>query len=241
MFRKISNIAIAVLTLFLFVEQANAHYLWVIVENDQDDNRVANIYFEEAPSAGDGHYLDHFLGSSDVWVRTISHPNPEPVKATEVKQDKNRWLRVKFSDADEYSIDTYGKFGVYEYGSTKVLLHYYARTLKASSHDAIHELGRAEQLDLDFVPHDIGDQLELTLLWKGKPVSDRMVFIRGPKGFRMNVKTNDRGRVFVEPAEPGRYTFRSSVEEPTPGSDNGEDYELIRHNITILLDLPLEK
>ncbi len=200
---------------------------------------MANVYFEESPRAGDGHYLDHFLGSSDVWIRTLEKPDPNPVKASEITRDKNRWMQVPLPKASDSSIDAYGKFGVYEYGQTKVLLHYYARNVDVSSHDAIHELGRAEQMRLDLVPHDAGKELELTLLWKGKPTSDRMVFVRGPMGYRKNVKTDERGRIRVKPEDAGRYTIRSSVEEPIAGEENGEVYELIRHNITLVMNLPL--
>ena len=219
-------------------QRASAHYLWVVPENSSTGEGVANIYFEESPKAGDGHYLDHFLGSSDVWIRTLDDPSRDPVKASEVKKDMNRWMRVPMPDASEYSVDSYGKFGVYAYGKTKVLLHYYARNLKVVSHDGIHELGRAEQMDLDLVPHDIGNQLEIKLLWKGKPVPDRMVFVRGPAGFRKNTKTDARGRILIQTEAAGDYTFRSSVEVPTPGEDHGEAYELIRHNITLMMKSP---
>ncbi|TWT50913.1 Nickel uptake substrate-specific transmembrane region [Rubripirellula amarantea] len=223
-------------TVFLCIAPtANAHYLWIAVDRAGAGNGVANIYFEEAPEPGDGSYLDHFLGKSDVWVRTIENPSPDPIEADEVKDGNNRWMRVAASTADEYSVDAYGKFGVYEYGQTKVLLHYYARTLAVQSHDAMHELGRAEQMNLDLVPHDVGSEFEFTLLWKGKPVADRTVFVRGPDKFRKNVQTDSRGKVRLERPTSGRLTLRSSVEFATPGEDQGEAYELVRHNITLVL------
>lgn len=227
------------ISLFVWGGQARAHYLWVVASDEQGDEPVANIYFEESPRPGDGHYLDHFLGSSDVWIRTLEDPSPAPIKASEVKEKKNRWMRVPLPDSQEYSVDSYGRFGVYEYGKTKVLLHYYARNLKVASHDAMHELGNAEQMDLDLVPHEDGKQIEVKLLWKGQPVADRMVFVRGPGGFRKNSKTDFRGRILLQTEDAGDYTFRSSVEEQTPGEHDGEAYEFVRHNITLLMTLPL--
>lgn len=214
---------------------ANAHYLWISVEREPADNAGTNIYFEEAARPGDGFYLDHFLGNSKVWIRTIEESAPAPVQASEVKEGDNRWMRVALPTADEYSVDAYGKFGVYAYGQTNVLLHYYARNLSVASHDAMHELGRAEQMDLDLVPHDVGNQFEFTLLWKGEPVADRMVFVRGEKDFRKNVKTDAKGRVKLERPTTGTLTLRSSVEFPTPGEDDGGSYEKVRHNITLVL------
>lgn len=217
------------------VTTASAHYLWISVDREPQGKSGTNIHFEEAPRPGDGSYLDHFLGTSDVWIRTIEQPAPTPIRAEEVKQGDKRWMRVDVPSAEEYSVDAYGKFGVYEYGQTKVLLHYYARNLSVSSHDAMHELGRAEQMDLDLVPHDAGNRLELTLLWKGEPVADRMVFVHGPDGFRENIKTDANGRIELQRPSTGTLTLRSSVEFPTPGEDNGEAYERIRHNITLVL------
>jgi hypothetical protein len=232
-----SLFAFCVLALF-FPLNSSAHYLWVVVPKiGESSEPIADIFFEESPAAGDGHYLDHFLGTSKVWVRTLVSPSPEPLVAEEVKLGDNRWMRVAIEGDDQRSVDAYGKFGVYEYGKTKVLLHYYARMLQAQTHDAMHELGRAEQLDCDLVPHQSGSKMELTLLWQNEPVADRMVFVRGPNKFRQNVKTDERGRVTVTPNESGRYTFRSSVEVNTPGTENGEAYELIRHNITLLMML----
>ncbi len=216
-----------------------AHYLWVSADKDAGGEHIANIYFEESPSPGDGYYLDHFLGTSDVWVRTLEDPTPDAIKAVEVKKEDDRWMKVPLAASEDRSVDAYGKFGVYDYSGTKVLLHYYARHLDASSHDALHELGRAEQMRCDLVPHDHGEAVEVTLLWKGEPVADRMVFVRGPGRFRRNVKTDSRGQVSITPKRPGRYTFRSSVEEPIAGEEGGDAYELIRHNVTLVMRLPL--
>ena len=231
-----------VLTICLLLawsRSALAHYLWVVIDEGGDGKQLANIYFEESPSPGDGHYLDHFLGKSDLWVRTLEEPAPDAVKAVEIRKRDKRWMQLTLSQSETRSVDAYGKFGVYEYGNTKALLHYYARNIQVDSHEAIHELGRAEQMRCDLVPHDHGQAVEVTLLWKGDPVADRMVFVRGPDGFRQNAKTDSRGRVSITPKKRGRYTFRSSVEEPTAGKENGETYELVRHNVTLLMRLPL--
>ena len=57
------------------------------------------------------------------------------------------------------------------------------------------ELARAEHMDLDIVPHDEGNEMELTVLWKGKPVADRLVYVRGPQRFRQNLRTDRAGTV----------------------------------------------
>jgi hypothetical protein len=219
--------------------EASAHYLWVTIDNQ--GGRTANIIFEEAPSAGDGHYMDHFAGTSKTWFRSLEQIEPKLIRTSDIRKEDKRWLQVKLPAETPCGVSCYGKFGVYSYGQTKVLLHYYARHLDVRTHDGLHELGRAEHMDLDIVPHDSESEVELQVLWKGKAVADRMVFIRGPKQFRKNIKTDEKGRVQFTPVAAGRYTFRTSVEDATPGREGDEDYALIRHNCTLIMKLPLEK
>jgi hypothetical protein len=229
-----------VVSWLILAPSLSAHYLWVTVDQKANNDQVANVYFEESPAPGDGHYLDHFIGTSKTWIRTLRQPQPRLLTLAEMNEPEKRWLQTPLQSSAPRSIDAYGKFGVYAYGKTKVLLHYYARNLDVRLHDDLHELGRAEQIALDIVPHDSEEQVELTVLWKGKPVAGRMVYIRGPGGFRKNPTTDQRGRVTFTPQQAGSYRFRSSVEENIAGEERGEKYQLIRHNVTMLLTLPLE-
>jgi hypothetical protein len=220
---------------------ASAHYLWVAIDGKAGEKGTANIYFEEAPSPGDGKYLDPIQQTNRTWVRTVEVPKPQVLPTMETRGPKQRWLSARLAQAAPRSIDSYAKYGVYRHGKTDVLLHYYARNLDVQTHEDLHELARAAHLDLDMVPHDEGDEMDLTVLWKGKLAPGRTVYIRGPKGFQENLKTNDRGKVRFSIKTSGSYTFRTSVEEQTPGRDGEKDYSLIRHNATMVISLPLEK
>jgi hypothetical protein len=230
----------SVLHLVALASVASAHYLWFAVEK-QPEGEAANIYFEEGPAAGDGHYLDPIAASAKVWLRTVDSPKPALLKASESTAPNKRWLTAAVAKPAPRSVDCYAKFGVYRYGQTDVLLHYYARHLDVSTHEDLHELSRAEQLDLDIVPHDHADEVELTVLWKGKPAADRQVLIRGPQKFQQNLKTDAKGRVEFKPPAAGKYLFRTNVEEATPGKEGDKEYSLIRHHATMLLTLPLQK
>jgi hypothetical protein len=213
----------------------------VVIDQKSGGHGAANVYFEEPPAAGDGHYLDHFTGTSKTWFRSVEQIEPRLIPTADVREGQRRWLAAKLPAGAPRGVDCYGKFGVYQYGQTKVLLHYYARNLDVRTHEDLHELGRAEHIDLDIVPHDHEGDVELTVLWKGEPAADRTVYIRGPNRFRKNINTDGKGRVRFTPADPGSYTFRTSVEENTPGREGDEDYALIRHNATMIVRLPLEK
>lgn len=237
--RTIASVLVA--NLACSVSGVYAHYLWVTVDENAGDHGTANIYFEEAPQAGDGHYLDHFTETSQTWIRTVTSPQATPIATDETSEAENRWLSTKLGESAPRSVDCYGKFGVYAYGETNVLLHYYARYLDVDSHEDLHELGRAEQMVLDIVPHDKQDSVELKVVWRDRPAARRLVYIRGPKKFRVNLETNERGIVEFQPTASGRYTFRTSVEEPIGGKEGDDEYSLIRHNGTLVMQLPLKK
>ncbi len=232
---------VCALNLFCLSPGALAHYLWVTVDAQEGDHGTAEIHFEETPSAGEGRYLDRFAETLKTWVRTIDHAEPGMIATRDVRKDGKRWLTARLRAGPPRSIDTYGRFGVYAYGKTNVLLHYYARNLEVRSHEDLHELGRAEHLDLDIVPHDEESEVELTVLWKGRPAAERRVHILGPKRFRKTVRTDAEGRARFAPDEAGSYTFRTSVEQPIAGREGGRTYALIRHNLTMIMTLPLEK
>ena len=235
-------ISVLLINTLFAVSQASAHYLWVVIDKTPGD-AAANIYFEESPAAGDGHYLEPFVKSGKTWIRTVENVKPQLLAAQEIheKPKKKRWLVVALPHTAPRSVDSYGKFGVYRYGKTDVLLHYYARNLDVQTHEDLHELARAKQMELDIVPHDEGDELSLSVFWRGAPAAKRLVYVRGPKGFRQNVKTDDRGKLRIKIKTPGKYLFRTYVEENKAGQDGGKDYSAIRHHATMAISLPLKK
>lgn len=221
---------------------ASAHYLWVTVTPDGEGPGRTNIYFEEGPHVGDGFYLDPFITRGKTWIRTVESPEPVELEISEINKadKKQRWLTGPLTAAAPRSIDSYGKWGVYRYGKTDVLLHYYARHLDVSGHEELHELGRAEKFALDIVPHETDGAMELTVLWEGKPAADRVVFLRGPKGFRQNLKTDEKGQVRFEQKEAGQYLIRTSYDEVGKGGTfEGKEYSLTRHNGTLVIRLPV--
>lgn len=237
--RLLTSITTWVIVFAIFASPAAAHYLWVTVDAKSGDYGTANVYFEGGPGAGDGQYLDRFIKNGKTWIRTLVASEPVELKVEDTKKDGKRWLSGPLTAAGPRSIDSYGKFGVYRYGETDVLLHYYARNIQVDDHDDLHELARAEQLLLDIVPHDEEDAMQLTVLWQGKPAAGATLSIRGPAGFKANLPTDAAGRVRFEAKEKGQYIFRTNVEEKKEGTDDGEAYQLIRHHGTLIMNLPL--
>lgn len=231
------------MSLFLLVgllsSSAWSHYLWVVLDSKSGNNGTVNVYYEGGPGPGDGQYLDRFIKRSRTWIRTIDAVRPAELKMKETTSPGKRWLSSALPANGPRSIESAGTFGVYRYGETDVLLHYYGKNFDAGSQEELAKLGRAEQLDLDIVPHPADDGAGFQVLWKGQPVAGRPVAVRGPGGFKAQLKTDDKGRIQFKPEKKGRYTLRTSVEQKETGTDNGQEYQLIRHHGTALINLPV--
>ena len=218
---------------------ALAHYLWIAVESESGEQGTAHLYFEEGPAPGDGFYLDPFEKHGKMWVRLIGEDKRRDLKMTVSTKPNQKWLSAPLTAPAPRSVESYGKYGVYAYGKTNVLLHYYARFLDVKSHGELHELARTDELELQIVPHDAENEMQLTVYWKGKRAANAPVVIRGPKSFRKNLKTDEAGNVRFPVEKQGRYTCRTYVELKESGKDGGKDYELIRHHSSLTIDLPL--
>lgn len=227
--------------LMFFTAPVHAHYLWVTINEKSAEQGTVEIFFEEGPHAGPGEYLDHFLENSKTWIRSTNELEPKEIKTEDIKENGKRWFAARLEQAAPRSVECYGKFGVYQYGKTNVLLHYYARCLDVAEHEDLHDFARAEHLLLEIVPHDSAEKMQLQVLWKGAAAENVTVKIRGPKKFQQNMQTDKSGTVTFEPLAEGRYTFHTMVELKEAGTDAGEAYELIRHHSTLSMQLPLKK
>mgnify|MGYP006969359143 CR=1 FL=1 len=221
--------------------RVQAHFLWVAIDAKSGSNGRTNVYFEHGPAPGDGHYLDPFIKRGRTWLRTTDAEKPIELEMAVVEQPGKRWLSAALPHAGPRSIDSFGTFGVYAYGKTNVLLHYYARHLDVATRDELHQLASAPQMQLDVVPRYDGSNVEATVSWHGQPVAKRTVTVGGPKRFFEKLTTDDAGKVRITPKAGGAYRFHVFVEEDKGGTFEDMDYELIRHHATLIVNLPLEK
>lgn len=215
-----------------------AHYLWVTIDAKTGEHGTTNIYFEGGAGPGDGRYNDPFVERGKTWIETLDTEKPTEIKMADTKKPGKRWLSAQIPSSGPRSISSYGKWGVYRYGKTDVLLHYYSKLIDTKDGNAFYKLGRSEPLGLDVVPVKVDEGRAFQVLWKGKPIANRTVQIRGPKGFKATPKTNKDGRVTFSSEAQGRLTVKTTVEEKEEGEFEGKTYQLIRHNFTMLITFP---
>ena len=223
-----------------FVSSASAHYLWVTIDAKKGEHGTVHVIFEHSAKPGDGKYLDPFVERGTTWIRTAASGKATPLKLEETTGKNTRWLSGPLTASGGRSIDSYGKWGVYRYGKTDVLLHYYARYIDTKSADDLNKVGAATQMNLDLSVAQQGGQVDLTAVWQGKPVGSQSITVFGPKKFKKTLKTDEEGVASFTPEAAGRYTFSATFEEARGGTDGGKEYQEIRHNFRMLANLTVE-
>lgn len=218
---------------------ASAHYLWVTIDNKAGENGTTNIYFEGGPAPGDGHYLDPFIKRGTTWIRTMEEPKSAVLKVEETKAPGKRWLSAKLPAAAPRVIDSYAMWGVYTYGKTEVLLHYYSKNVDVSTAAQMNKIARSDKMTFDVAPSIDGDTVTCQATWKGKPAPNVSVNIRGPQKFNETATTDEGGNITFKVKDKGVYRVSTKYEEKESGTQDEKPYDLRRHNFRMLLTLPL--
>jgi hypothetical protein len=232
--------AIAV-NLFLFVPSASAHYLFLAIDSKAGEHGTMNLYFEEGPRPGDGFYLDPFIQRGQAWLRLAGAEKAEPLKLTEVKvEEKNqRWLSSELPKSGPRAVESYGKWGVYRYGKTDVLLHYYAKYVEVQSAEQLVDVGKSDNLKFDVRPSWQDGTLFLQVVWDGEPAVETTVYFRGP-GLNQTVKTDKAGVASFKPEKPGQYVLRAYLQQSDlSGTFEDKEYQQVRHHSSLTMILPI--
>lgn len=239
--RLVTRLCLALTLLTCLATTAGAHYLWVVLDGRAGEQGTAHVYFEGGPSPGDGQYLDPFIKRGTTWIRTSKDPAGKKLDMQVSRKPGKRWLSTSLPTGGPRSIDSYGKWGVYRYGKTDVLLHYYARYLDVKNPAELAKLSRAKQQAFDIAPKQVEGEFQAHLTWKDEPAANRTVVVRGPGGFRQNVKTNAQGLFKFRPKTPGVYRLLTNIEFKHDGKFEGKTYQVKRHHASMLIRLPLNE
>lgn len=226
-------------SLLLIVAVARAHYPWLTVDGKGREKGTINLYFEEGPRAGDGRYLDPFLERGTTWIRTAKEPKPVKISLKDTKEKNRRWLSTGATVDRPRSVEHYVPWGVYRYGKIDVLLHYQAKHIEANKSEDLEKLARAEHIHLDIVPKQTAGGIEITLLWKGKPVAKRPLDIRGPGGRKVK-RTDAQGKAIIPITARVRYFVKTFIELDEGGTFNGKKYQKVRHHCTLGIRPPIK-
>lgn len=206
---------------------AQAHFLWIVSDPASSQARV---YFSEDAQPDDPDLLDRL---SDLKLNVLEG------------RDKSSELPVaKEGDAlvaplgNAYGVSLSREYGVLERGGEKFLLHYHATSQVSPIRADWKRLG-GEQVPLEIVPSQLGNQVELTLFWNGKPLADAVIVAEGAGLEKVDAKTDAQGRIKVEPKKAGLLLVRAKHVVTQAGKAGDKAYDSIRHWTTLTVPVSI--
>jgi N-acetylneuraminic acid mutarotase len=212
---------LSLLTMAVMAPIAQAHFLWIVTDNATGE---AKVYFGESPEPDDPDLLAKLAG---LKLHLIG-PRDAASDVDTVQKDA-----ALVAPAKGKSIVTLShNYGVIERGGEKFLLNYHAKAYPTPLTGSWKAVQDAKILPLEIVPAAADKQVELTVLWNGKPLADAPLVVAGA-GLDLEAKTNAQGRLVVQPTSAGLLSARAKHVVSEAGKADDKAYDSIRHYSTL--------
>lgn len=209
-----------------------AHFIWIV-----NDNGTIQVYFSESCEPGDAALLEKVTGAK-VWALSKNMRAEQPMKDVSLALADNQ-----LSGKSPENVGIVGlahDYGVMTRGDKTFLLKYYAKTYSSKLPGDWKELSNAEKLPLEITPKWNGKELQLKVMWKGKPAKAADVAVGGC-GIDEVLTTNDAGVAVCKPTASGMLSVRTKQEEATEGMFDGKPFASARSYSTLSLPLQMPK
>jgi hypothetical protein len=212
----------------------HAHFLWVKTIT-QEGRPHAFLFFGEN-ALDEAYHLPESLSDAAVWRRDPQGKREElSVKPWE--GEDRIGLGAPLTGGSPCVLEAQEQYGVYG----TALLVYSAKHVHAKTAEELNASGASKELKLDIVPRVKDEQLELTVLWEGKPLPKAKVSVAVGEAEPQEMTTDEQGRVDVKPEGSGVVgVLANRMNEGVKGkvSDKAFDHELYYASFTC--EWPLE-
>jgi outer membrane protein assembly factor BamB len=187
-----------------FARPSEAHFLWLKAA-PADGQTLAMLFFGENAD-DEAYHLPEKLAAAKIWRRTPDGQRTE-LKTESVETDDRIGLVAPLVGDGPSVLEAAEQYGVYE----EWLLTYYAKHVQAASNGQLAKAGPSKDLKLDIVPRASGDELELIVLWDGKPRPHTKATITVGDAEPIEKTTDEQGKITLLPAGEGLVSVRVSV------------------------------
>jgi N-acetylneuraminic acid mutarotase len=206
-----------------------AHFAWLVIS---PNGKQVEIYFSESATENDPDLLD-YVAQSKLWRVAGDQTTPLEVKQT----DEAVSSALDGAESAKSLIVLRHGLGVVERGGATFLLNYYAKTGPGIESGVWENVASQKVVDLDIVPKQVGQKVQLNVVWKGKPRQGAEVVVSGP-GIDDSTQTSDgSGVVTFTPGDSGLYSIRARHIEKQSGEVDGKKYDSVRHYATLALPI----
>lgn len=230
-FRRLA-LAVCGLAIASVATTSHAHFLWVKTVT-VDGKPQGLLYFGESPAEETYHFPDK-LAKTKLWSRAADGKRTE-VETKSIETDDRIGHMGPLKDEKAPVIETSQQYGIYG----NALLVYHAKHVNGTAADAINSAGTSKELKLEIVPRVKDKEVQLTVLWDGKPLKngDISVFVDGADPEEK--KTGDDGSVTFKSEKGGLVgALANTMEKDKSGELDKKPYKGIMHYASLTFELP---
>ncbi|HEX3602360.1 MAG TPA: kelch repeat-containing protein [Lacipirellulaceae bacterium] len=198
-----------------------------------DDKPQALLFFNESPADESYHFPDR-LAKTKLWSRAVDGKETQ-IATKSIDTEDRVGLIGPLPDEKSPVLETSQQYGIYG----TALLDYHAKHIRGTSPDEINAAGTSKELKLELIPKVKNDEVELTVLWDGKPLAGADVtFMAGDKDSNEK-KTDDDGHATFKLANGGLIgVLANTMEKDKSGDLDGKPYNGVMHYASLTFNLP---
>ena len=204
-------VAIFLLAACLLPANAFGHFIWL----ERTDGKL-EVYFSESAAPGEAELLK-LVAAAKVW-EVGQKGKATSLKLTLAEESLSAAVDGKPNDSLYVLAHDYG---VFSRGDKAMHLQYFAKTGPALG-ESVWNAPTGKQLDFDIKPAFDGDQVKLTVFYKGQPLEGAEVTVDGQGLKTLEETTNAKGEVTFAPADAGFYYARAKYVVEKPGELDGK-------------------
>ncbi|MEX0642819.1 MAG: PQQ-binding-like beta-propeller repeat protein [Pirellulales bacterium] len=207
------------LSVFAISASCSAHFLWVKTLPVPDGKPQAFLFFGENADDEAYHFPDK-LADVKIWRRGADNKRTE-LKSEKLETDDRNGRTAPLESDETCALEVATQYGVYQ----TMLLNYCAKHVHAPSNDKLAAAGPSKELKLDIVPASKAGQLQLTVLWNGKPLAGAELMVTVGDVDIVEAKTDDKGQATLRPKGFGLIgVMTNHAEDGVAGELDGKKY-----------------
>jgi hypothetical protein len=232
--RRLASVVCCV-AIAIIASTCDAHFLWVKTVL-ADRKPQALLYFGESPTEETYHFPDK-LAKTRLWSRAADGKRTE-VRTKSIETDDRIGHIGPLVDEKAAVLEASQQYGIYG----NALLVYHAKHVNGTAANTINAAGTSSELKLEIVPRVKGNEVQLTVLWNGKPLKDADVTIFADGAEPVEKKTSDDGCVTFQSEKGGLIgALANTIEKDKRGELDKKPYQGIMHYASLTFVLPTEE
>jgi len=220
------------LAAFAIAAPSYAHFLWLKTIS-QDDKPQAFLFFGENV-ADEAYHMPERIAKTKVWLRAAEGKRSE-LKTKDLESEDRIGLIAPLESDEALVLEANQPYGIYG----KSMLVYYAKHVHAGNAGEFNASGESKDLKLDIVPQAKDGELELRVLWQGKPLKGVELVVSMGGAEPIEKTTDDEGRATLKLDGKGTVgVLANHMDKEESGKHDGKPYEGVLHYASLTFDWP---